>query len=333
MADFLFPTSRELLSIEPEKSSKMMEGRVAFDIMPVRSVDAFMLTYEQQDNIPGLQYGRGLNGPFQRVAGIGAKQYDYAPGVYGEYMYVDEKQLATARALGKYGPIDVSKLVAEKQDQLMERRIDRMEWAIWQLLTSGVITVINATGHVMFSDTFPVQTFTAATPWSTLATATPLANIRSVKMLARGKGARFNSAAKLYVNQTTANLLLGNANAGDIGGKRTNGGDTVNSIGRFNEFLLGDDMPAVVVYEDGYRTEAGVDVPFIPDNKAVLVGSRIKGRVGEFLLTSNANNQDGAAGPYQEVIVEKGPVALKILDGFNGGPCLYYPGSVVVMNV
>lgn len=333
MADFIFPTSRELLAIAPEKFDRLMEGRIGFQIMPVREVKAARLQYEQRDNIRGLQRIRGYNGEFQRVSAVGGKQYDYVPGVYGEYMFIDEKELTTRRAYGQYGPVDLTDLVLERQDILMQRRVDRMEWAIWTLLATGVISVTDLEGQVLFTDTFPIQTFTAGVTWATVATATPLANIRAVKMQARGKGVTFGSAAKLYMNQSTAAFMLGNTNAADLGGKRTNGGDSINSINNVSEFTGRDDLPSVVVYDEGYLNDAGTYVPFIPDNKAILVGSRNQGRIGEFIETMNANNANSAPGPYQDVITTKAPIALKVVDGINGGPCLYYPGSVVVMNV
>jgi hypothetical protein len=75
----------------------------------------------------------------------------------------------------------------------------------------------------------------------------------------------------------------------------------------------------------------------VPNNKVVVVGKRSMGqRIGAFRLTRNVNNADMSPGVYQKVIDwvdKKVPRTIEVHDGVNGGPVIFYPGSIVVMTV
>jgi hypothetical protein len=339
MATFVYPTSQELSLIAQEKAPRLMADRPIFDIMPVRDVDAFLVSWEQMDNYTGLQNLRGLNGEPTRVKHLGSKRYDMRPGTYGEFTTIDEMELTARRQLGTHGTvIDVSDLVMMRQDHLLGRRLDRIEWIGWKLLTAGIFSVALPYGTgVLHTDAYTFQTFTASPLWTVPATATPLLNLRAIKLLGRGKGVNFGNGAKLYMNQTMVNALLNNSNANDLYGRRHTGLQTLNNLADFNALFMGDDLPQVVVYDEGYLDENGTFQLFIPDGKAVLVGRRAGGeRIAEYQMTRNVNNPDMAPGAYMKVF-DRGethvPRSLEIHDGHNGGPAIYYPGSIVVLTI
>lgn len=336
MPTYVYPTASRLREIEQELAPRLLADDPLNEIMPIVEVDESVIEWEQEDNYVGLQQVRGLNGEPPRVARIGAKRYLAEPGVYGEFLAVDERELTKRRRAGQYTDhIDLTDLVMKLQDQLLQRRLDRWRYIGWTLLATGTFSVAGLNGAVIHTDSYTTQTYTAGVTWATSATATPLANLRAVKLLGRGKGVSFGRRAKAYMNAATVNSLLGNLNSNDLFGKRIGGGDTPISLRSLNSIFLDDDLPTVEEYDGGYLNDAGTFVPFIPNNKVVVVGERATGaRIGEYQMTRNANNPNAAPGPYTRVIVEeKPPIKVEVHDGHNGGPALFFPSAVVVMTV
>lgn len=336
MATYGYPTGAELTVIGQEFTAAMTLDDPIFQLFPIVSVNDHLLAWEQRDNFKGLQQIRGLNGQPPRIAALGGKRYLYEPGVYGEFAPIDEQELTRRRQWGQYsGPIPIGDLVTEKQEQLTARDIGRKRFILWTLLTTGAFQVSNVHGAILHAGTFPIQTFSATVPWSTLATATPLADLRAVALLGRGHGVSFGRKATAFANQVTVNNLLKNTNASDLGGRRGVGGTTFNSLAEFNQIFLENDLPAITVMDDGYYDDSGTYQLYVPNGVVSVVGARTAGQpVGEYRLTRNANNPDGAPGDYDLVYQEeKPPMSIEVHRGHNGGPVLYYPSAVVRMNV
>lgn len=336
MPDFIFPTSAELKQIEQDKLPRLIMNRPIFKHFPIEDVDAFLLMWEQEDNFTGLQGIRGLNGQPNKVNRIGLKRYQAQPGVYGDFISLDETELTVRRVPGTFGtPSDISPMVMQAQDQLLERRLDRIELTLWKLAVNGTYSVLGAQGQVMATDTYTTQSFTAVTPWSTFATATPLADLRTIQLLRRGHSFRLDTSAEIYMNQKTWNNMISNTNPNDLGGRRTNGLATVNSPGDLAKLLSGDNLPSIVVYDEGYLPDGGgAFIPFIPDNKAVVFGTRNNGAtIGNYRQIRNVNNEGMAPGAYQKVI-DTGETAvprnIDVHDGHNGGPVIYFPSALIV---
>jgi hypothetical protein len=335
---FAFPSSAELTLIAQEKTPRMVENRLGFTIMPFEESDNHLLEWEQMDNWTGLQAIRGLNGEPPRVKKVGSKKYLMSPGVYGEFSVLDENDLTRRRRLGTFGtPIDVSDLVMAEQERLMGRRLDRQEQVIWALLASGTFSVAGEDGVVRVADSYTTQTFTAGVTWATSATAVPLANFRSVQLLSRGKGVSFGTDATAVMNRATFNSLMSNTNANDLFGRRPSGLGTIAGLADVNRVLNMEGLPSITIYDEGYLDDTGTFVLYVPNNKVVLVGKRTGGqRIGAFRLTRNANNPDLGPGVYQKVIdrgEEKVPRTIEVHDGMNGGPVIFYPGSIVIMTI
>lgn len=338
MATFVYPSAAEIQQIAQDKMPRLTQDRPIFDIFPMRNVNESLLVWEQLDNFKGLQQVRGLAGQPQRVTAVGLRQYQMQPGIYGELMNVNETELTTRRVAGTWGsPIDITDLVLEKQDQLLQRRLDRIEYIGWTLLATGTFSIPNSGGGVIHTDTFPIQTFTATNGWSNTSSSTPLADFSSVQLLSRGHSVDFGAVATAFMNRATFNNLRSNNNASDLYGRRTQGLGTFNNLQGINQLLMGDDLPQIVVYDQGYLDESSNFQPFIPANKVVVVGKRPAGQpIAEYRMTRNANNPDLAPGPYMRVI-DTGeiviPRVIEIHDGHNGGPVVYFPSAIVVMSV
>jgi hypothetical protein len=338
MADFIFPTAAELIAVAQEKMPRLTADRPAFQILPIRTTSDVLLIWEQMDNYTGLQQVRGLNGAPSRVKKVGVKRYLMEPGYYGEFQVIDERELTMRRQIGTWdSAVNISDLVMVAQDQLLGRRLDRIELIVWTLLTTGVFSVSTADGVIAHTDRFNIQTYTAVVPWGTVATATPLANFRDIQLLGRGKSTSFNGSSTAFMNRTTWNKLISNLNAADLFGRRTTGLSTYENIAEVNKLLLGDDLPSITIYDEGYLDDNNVFQLFIPNDKVVVVGKRPAGQtVGEYRMTRNANNGALQPGPYMKVI-DRGELAvprtIEVHDGHNGGPVLYFPGAIILMNV
>ncbi|MGN6561154.1 MAG: major capsid protein [Thermomicrobiales bacterium] len=337
--DLLYPTNAELTQIAQDRLPRLVEQRPVFRFFPITTPDAALVMWEQIDNYKGLQQVRGLNGQPPKVIKTGGKRYQMQPGVYGEYEPIDETEMTLRRQWGSYNaPVDITDLVLETQKKLLVRRLDRVEWIIWTLLATGTFSVTGPAGAILHTDSYTMQTFSAAVSWGTPATATPLADFRSVQILGRGHSVNFGAAAEAWMNRVTYNKMIANTNNADLYGRRTAGLGTINSVSQFNQILQADDLPQIVIYDEGYLTDAnGTFTPFLADNTVIVVGKRADNApVGEFQMTRNANNPGMAAGAYMKVI-DNGdrqvPREVQVHDGFNGGPAIKFPSAVVRMNV
>jgi hypothetical protein len=200
-------------------------------------------------------------------------------------------------------------------------------------LIDGTFTATGHEGQVLHTDTYTLQSFTANVKWSTAATSTPLTDLRQVQIKARGSSVNFGRQAKIYMNQVTFNYMVANTNTADLYGRRVTGLATINSQNQMNELLTMDNLPQIVIYEEGYYNDSGVFTLYIADGEAVVVGVRQTGvPIGNYQMTRNANNPDMAPGPYMRVIdnLERTiPRQIQVHDGHSGGPTLYFPKAVV----
>ena len=340
MTTYQYPLNEELQAIERELMPSLTLDDPIFSIMPIVNVDAALLSWEIPNNITGLQGLRGLGGQPGNVTALGGNRYTVRPGVYGEFMTVDEEEMTVRRQYGSFNlPIDVSDLVMDRQTQLLQRRMDRIKYIGWTLVATGTFSVSNANSGVVHTDTFDLQDYNAST-WSTASTATPLADFRAMKLLERGHGVSFGGRARAYMNQTTFNYLTANTNAADIGGKRVTGLAQPIGLAATNSVLLDEDLPQIVIYDGGYLDSSGTFTLFLPTNKVIVVGARPGGQsIADYAMTRNANNPNSAPGSYSFVNDRTSgpnktvPPLIEVHDGHNGGPRIYYPNAIVDMDV
>jgi hypothetical protein len=337
MPDYGYPSAIELRQVAQELVPRMAANRVAFQLFPLREVNTSIMEWEQKDNYTGLQAVRGLNGMPSRVKATGGKRYLYNPGTYGEFETIDEKQITERRPWG--GPfgmtIDLSDLVREKQDKLLQRELDRQELTIWTLMATGTFSVSDGTA-ILHTDSYTTQTFAAGVAWATAATSTPLSDLRAVQLKSRGYSVNFGAQARAYLNRSTLNAALNNTNSADIFGRRTSGLQTINSLEQANALLAADDLPQLVPYDRGYIDDTGTFQLFIPNNKVIVVGARDDNDpVGEYRLTRNANNPDAGPGSYDKIVDDPDsvPRTVEVHRGHNGGVVIWHPAAIVVMTV
>lgn len=339
MSTFVYPTAAELREIERTKTPVLTLSDPIFTHMPIRESDNFVLMWEQRDNFTGLQGLRGLDGQPAKVDAKGLKRFQMLPGVYGEFMAITEEELTLRRNPGSWAtPINIEPLVMERQDQLLNRRIDRIRQIGWNVF-QGKFTVSGNNGLV-HADAYPVTKYTASVTWATRNTATPLQDFRNVQLFEEGQsGVSFGTNAKAYMNRRSFNDMVANLNTNDLAGRRTSGLNSVLTFDEINRVLMGEGLPQIVIHNDGYLDDSGTWVHFIPNNRVVVVGYRTGGTTAEYQMVRNATNPNLEPGAYTRVwdsALDDGgrpPRRIEVHDGHNGGPALFFPGDIVNMTI
>lgn len=345
---YTYPTATEFKTIEPVLVRRGAEGRVGLEIMPIERSNVFKIRWTQKDNYYGLQQLRGMDGAPSRISRVGEKTYEYEPGVFGEYGEITETELLNRAGSADVltTPISIDDLIAEFDTDLIGREWDRIESSIWTLLTTGTISIKLAGpngSQVGWKETFPIQTYTSLNPWDDPATGTPLADLQEISLSGLGKGVSFGAGATMYMSSRTAQTILQNRNEADLWGLRIQGGNTTGvSINQATSIFTAQGLPALRIYDEGtIETQGGDLVPYIPDGKIVLIGRRPQGgTVGAYRVVRNIHAgyqpqsyrfvKDYAQGINAEKRV---PGTVEVHRGHNGGPLIYYPGSVLVMTV
>lgn len=362
---YAYPTSQELMMISQEKLPKLTQDDLIFKYFPIVDKPVVNIRFTQRDNYTGLQNFRGVNGQPTRVNRVGAKSYIYEPGIYGEYIPLDEKEILERAPWDESGGfMSLDSMIMEAQDQLLQRRVDRIKWILWTLLTTGIFYVPThaadannigtgiqgGAGHgdmyanVTAIGQFGIQSFTSSPTWATYATATPLKDFQTLQITAeRGRSVNFGPGAVALMNRSTWYDMVRNTNAADLGGqKRVNmGSSPLISLTEVNAIMLDADLPQIVVYDEGYIDDSGTFQLWIPNNTVLVIGARSNGEtLGEYWMTRNINNPGNAPGAYTHVNdsalvpnMKIVPRAVDVHDGHNGGPIIWYPSAIARMTV
>ena len=335
-----YPTNAELRLIERDLLPVLTMNDPIFKHFPIVDTENDLLMWEFYNNLTGLQGPRGINGDPGRVKQVGAKRFIAEPGYYGEFAEIDEMEITRRRPLGAWtGVTDITDLVRLRQDQLLNREINRIRTIIWNLVSTGTFSVLAADGTIMHTDSFALQTMPAAVDWRTSGTATPLVDFRNAWKLHRGHSIDFGRQAEAMMNMNTFDYLVSNTNQDDLAGRRVTGLLSPLNLGEINSILLGENLPTVVQFDDGYYDDNGNFQLYIPDGVVIIIGRRENGStLGEYRKTRNANNPNFAPGSYVQVVDSINgdkPIPRKVWvhRGHNGGPVLYYPNGVIVMSV
>jgi hypothetical protein len=342
MPTYLYPEAREIREITPNLVVDLTKNDVLFQVMPIRSVNAGLIQWSLDDDEQGLQQLRGLDGAPVHVTPQGRNSYVSEPGYFGEFETITEREL-TERGGSIVGEatVDLTDMVMTRARQLVGREVTRIRQIIATLLTTGTFSVSGKGGTLTHTDTFALQTLSGS-DWSTAASSTPLADFRTVQQKGSEFGVTFGASSLAIMNRVTANRMLNNTNASDLGGKRTLGGGTINSIGETNRIVMGEDLPQIVIYDNGYKNDAGTFTKFIADDKVVFVGRRVDGdRIGEYRMTRNLNNPGGTPGSYDYIkdyirgvnAPKETPPRIEVHRGHNGGAVIFRPKAIVVASV
>src|SRR4051812_24237724 len=112
LVNYQYPTTRELREINPEKIQNLTRNRPTFSIFPITESPYWTLEWTQKDNWRGLQQLRGINGEPGSVKMYGERSYSAQPGVFGEFMTIDEKMMTLrAQQVPSGEPVNLDDLV------------------------------------------------------------------------------------------------------------------------------------------------------------------------------------------------------------------------------
>lgn len=322
------------------KLKRGAEGRLGLELFPLVKVNANVITYEQAGVFRGLMAARHATGPAGRAKMPGANAWTAPPGYYATTVVIDEPDILNRRELGSWTDWDDDgKQTALASDLIAQQMYDRMEKSAFDLLFTGSYVVVDQGGTEAMRDAYSVQQFTPGTAFNNRAASTPLDFIRSTVATLEAGGVSVDfRGGTLLMNRTTANEVVGNANAADIGGKRLANGATANALDDVNNLLLANDLPQIQIYNEGFWQEpdgSGAFARFCPTGKISLVGKRVDGEpVGESNVTRAAQN-DGQApdwflfvNDYRKAV----PARIEVTGGFNGGPKAYHPEALAIIN-
>jgi hypothetical protein len=357
--EYIYQDSAAINAIAPELIQTMALNDPIFGIMPIREHDQSKLRWTMKDNYRGLMAVRGYNGQPTRVLRPGENMWESDPGVFGEFMQLDEQEL-TERSKGFPAdmtiPMDVSTMVRECQATLTTRQVQLMKELAWLLAITHSVARPLAGGGIGYTESFSGQTLAVATGWSNLTTATPLRDLQSLQILyGRGTSNDFGSGAIAWMNTVEARNIMGNRNAADLGGVRAQYGQTAfNSIEETNKILLGMGAAQIRIWDDSYQLSfsdtGGINGTFpgnyygmyIPDGTVLVQAKRPGNELpGEFMWTRHMINGGGtkpyaftrdftkAGGPNGPEV----PPRIEIHQGFNGGPVIERPSQLVTLLV
>lgn len=348
---FRFPTnvSLDLVTQEYVIQRELMIGD---QLLPFTEALTEKVQWDELDNDQGMTAPSNLRTDPKIDVRQGSKLREYTPMYFKETDVIREDELLRARAFGTLGGvIDISELVGRTLKSRQDKNWIRKETLTWAALQGSIS--FNENG-VIVNETFPVQTFTAPINWDLPATAAPLKDHGTVRLKFRGTGARADGAVA-YLNQTTLNALLANANQADIAGFRSeNFRNTTFSLTDLNKIQAERKLPIYELYDEGFYDSTGTFQTFIPDWIVIVIGKRQIGqKVGDFVSTPSFHRtRNGMPAPGMFAILEvngqgnpgmmevsaaalgagKNP-RIDITGGFYGGPRILYPRSVVVMTV
>lgn len=334
-----YPTPMTLYEIEQDRLPGLIAERNSpfLDAFPMRPIEDTVIRWEKYDNFTGLMNFRGYDNKPGRVKDIGYQSFQTQPGVYGEFMEISEELLTRRGMIGHLSQkMDISDQVGLLQRKLLGRRLDRIEWIISQFVINGTYSVPDLTGVSVTGDSWTPPSFAASTAWSNYTTSTPLADMQAIALIPFGQSVDTGPNAELVMNRKKFNQLTLNRNSNDFWGYRNAYGATVgNSLEAINSILMAQGLPKIRIYEGLYAadngTATGSYTRYMLDNTAVLFAKRTSGaKTGAFAITWNAQSQ--AAAPYTFVKdrKEEVPRTVEVHDGFNGGPLIEYPGTIVV---
>lgn len=330
----LFPTAVSLELVRPQVEASIdLTNDPLLSRCPITTDESDVVMWERGRSTGGLQGLRGIGGLPNRVELKGADRYIMEPGYYGDFVMIDEMQKMRLRAVGKWTYEGATSLLQEAARVLYIRYLQRVKQIVRDALLFGRIHITNGQG-LIYAAQFDNQTLRGS-DWGTAGAATPLADFTLLQDTYALNGANFGEQAVALVNLRTANKLLANTNAADLGGKRFDGGATLSDLTQVNNLLLRRGQPQIRIWNDVYHDEDGNLTPWIPDDYVLVMGIPAFGqRIGTYKLTRNVGNPNAAPGRFTYVKDEPDfPFPTKVSEGHNGGFAFYCPEAVVAMYV
>lgn len=348
---YRFPTNVSL--DEATQEYFIQRGLLIGDkIMPFKEHWTQRVQWDELDSERGMTAAHNMKSDPRVDNRPGSKLREYTAIPFKQTEIITEDELLQARQMATLGGvIDLHELVGRRIKAREDKTFIRAEWCRWQALRGELD--INENG-VHVHETFPIQTYDVVDDWDDFENATPLADDLAVKLMFRGTGASAQGAVA-YLNQTTLNWKLQNANDSDLRGFRSqNFLSLAYSLEELNKIQVARGLPVYEVYDEGFINDDGDFETYIHDGEVIVIGKRPTGQVvGDFSMTPSLHRmKNGMQAPGFFTIIEvnnqsnrgmtevsladlgagKNP-KIEITGGVYGGPRLIYPRSVIKMRV
>lgn len=272
---------------------------------PSTEADAQIVEWEEEDPITGLAQGREPGTPVPMVTQRGTKTRDAKSFFIEEGGEIGQREFERRRRTSDPTALAGEEPVMKLAEQLTVRRQSRKEWMMAQAISNGSVTFNGRTvDYNIPSDNKP----TAVNLWSNKATGNPIEDIQAWSLLFRGKS---SGSIRCMMSMKVAQYLSRNEIMRDLFRQSSQG----LSLGPANvpkllASMVDNGKPMTFeIYDEGYSNEdTGVYVPFLPDDKFVMVAEPpFSQNLGEWVSTpSIANAPPGSytAEPGVFVIVE-----------------------------
>ena len=344
---YRFPTNVSMTEVTQEYAVQR-EKLLGLQIAPFEPHMTTKVQWDELDRERGMTAPHNMGSDPKVGRRPGSKLREYEPIPFKETDLITEPELLRARAFGTLsGVIDLHDTVARTMKSRVDKTYLRAEWCVWAALR-GRLQIDENGVHV--DETFPVQTYDVVNDWDDFANATPMRDDMAVALLFRGTGATAKGA-KAYLNQTTMNWRLQNANDADLHGMWSpNLSPIAYSVEEMNKIQEARGLPTYEVYDEVYIDEFDEPQTFLEDGEVIYVGKRPAGqKIITFAMTPSLHNQkDGMPAPGFFSILEvnghgnpgvvevssadlgagKNP-KIEITGGVYGGPRMPYARSVV----
>lgn len=336
-AVYSFPENATLRELERERLPILASNYVGNRILPLDEENADTVLWEIRDDIKGMTFAVGSDEEFPLVEDDPLKRYFITPGRYGERMQLDPIKIERMRQAGTYAqPINVGGEMSRMQEKLGIREQILIEYVRWQLLVNGVVNVLRKDGTAIEVARYTPQQYTVPIFWNNYGTAVPLQVLRYIRSAYAGNGHNFGAGAIGFGNAVTLDTLAANTNAADLYGKRMSGLAAPLSLADANSIFLGEGLLKLEYYDETYKDVNGVVQRFIPDGYIVVVGTRPGTGIvaGNYVMTRNGNNTNGAPGIYvNSGVKEEAPRMPWTERGHNGAPKINYLKQILILKV
>lgn len=347
-----YPTNFELFELAREYSVNRNAFIGLSKYAPLKESFVQRVVWQQKDILRGYTAPHVMGTDPKVDTRLGAVEREYTPIAWKESDVLGEKEILRAAEIGTIGGVmNLDREAAQVMQDRMDKTFISQEIAIWQMFAGRLL--INENG-VKVDEPFPVQTAQTTVPWSDHANATIIKDLQAWALLFKGTGAKA-AGATIPINQKTLNDVLNNKNDDDLWGFR--GPSFVSltySLDQVNNILTARGLPNFELYDEGYVDAAEEFQDFISDGHPMIMGKRPAGQtIASFMTTPSMHRrQDGKFAPgYFSIINANGQPnvgsasidletlgadpnpRLKLTGGIYGGPVLWYPRSVIALDV
>lgn len=309
---------------------------------PVVGEKAHKIEYWEEYGPDGMTHVHALEGEVSMIPLDKRVKKEFEPGYFKEGISLTEKDLLMVQKIGEPAEQQAKfkELVAQAIDKLKTRMAVRKEWALWQAILTGQVTVTDTEKGISYTATYGQDSgnldnvVTAA--WTSTANARPIKDMLNIqKTFFEDKGYELG---EVIMNLGTAhNMVLCDEF------KKYYRGTLIKEIVlnplamvKYFDIVLPD--VALTIYNKGYIAEGGSSITkFVPDNKVVFLSKRDNSEIMDFVeVPSLHKNPNGNPEPGEFVypINKLGEASphYDLVGGFYGFPRMRRPEEIVTMD-